>query len=156
MDGVRFVERRKGLGLLMTLPKFILRMVLKPRVVHSLPGRLRVELPALRRIPEESAPLAEAVIGELWYPKAITSLKVTILTGNVLVVYDAEAMTEEDVLRIIQGMVNFTIANWDRFGSVPPDELPGILGRLRDALTREGDGTPILNEEVSIPDDVWP
>lgn len=113
-----------------------------------------MELPALRHIPQDKWELAEAVVHELWTPNGIKSVSPSFLTGKVLVTYDATELHEESVLGFIEGMIGFTVSNWNCLSKIPPEDLPVIIARLRQSLQSSNHSAQVLNEEVSIPDDI--
>src|SRR5689334_16333639 len=83
-------------------------LALAPAVIHALPGRLRIHVPdTLASQPQE----AESRIAGL---PGVTSARVSGVTGNALILYDASVTSEDDILR--------ALASWD--GRVLSDEGP--------------------------------
>ena len=78
-----------------------------PRVVHRLPGRVRIHFPALARLSSYwhrySAPVAELV----QIKKGIQNTNIQPATGNVLITYDADTLGEKDIFEWLESMVKF-------------------------------------------------
>jgi hypothetical protein len=69
----------------------------KIKVVHSLPGRLRLKLPGLSRFKDdlENQDAAQLIPYKL---KGIDKVEVSILTSNVLITYDISLVSEETII----------------------------------------------------------
>lgn len=65
---------------------------------HHVPGRIRVKLPDLKREPAE-ADRVEKILGGL---KGVTAVKVTPLTGSVVVLYDPGRTAHDRILATLQ------------------------------------------------------
>lgn len=83
----------------MDLPQLFLGPMLRPRVVHRLPGRLRVHLPALKHLPENNAQLLDVIEAVLAAPLEIESARACSATGNLLLTYDPARVADEQVVR---------------------------------------------------------
>ena len=63
----------------------IFRLIqLKFRVVHRLPGRLRVHVPALRQISTQFQNIVDVLINKFSYPVGIQDVGINYITGNLL------------------------------------------------------------------------
>lgn len=65
---------------------------------HHVPGRIRVKLPDLKREPAEAGRV-EKIMGGL---KGVTAVKVTPLTGSVVVHYDPDRTAHDRILATLQ------------------------------------------------------
>lgn len=129
--------------------------LLRPTVVHRLPGRLRLRIPALKRLDADHRELALLWRDLLAYPPQIASVDVNMTSGSALIEYDAASLSESEVLGFLQSANRFVLRYWDRLATTPPDELPNVLERLQRAAQRALRQRPTLDEEIEVPDDVW-
>jgi hypothetical protein len=126
-----------------------------PRVVHRLPGRLRLRVPLLTRVPDRSRPVARE-IGQLFLlPGGIESVEIGFVTGTLLIRYDPARLDERQVLSWTQSLWRLICDHRDRLVSVPPERITAVVGRARpvlaEALARNGSSP----QAIEIPSDVW-
>ena len=98
-----------------------LALQLRPRVIHRLPGRLRVHVPALRRVAVAFRELVDSLLVGFALPEGLHSVEVSYATGNLLIRYGCERIGEKEVLdwllavRRVVGQVLETLRG--RYGS---------------------------------------
>lgn len=124
----------------MDLTRICARVASRPRVIHRLPGRLRIHIPLLRRLAREHQPTADAVGRLLAAPEEISRVTVSLDSGNALLLYDEGRLTEAEVLDYLRGVLDIFLRHRGRFARVPREKLPEVVGRLepvlRDAVRR--------------------
>ncbi len=113
----------------MDLKQLLIAPLLRPQVVHRLPGRLRVHLPALRRLPDSHLPLLEVIEGVLTVPVEILSARACSTTGNVLLIYNVEAVDEEELVGYVHGISRMLANHWKSLAALPPGELVARKGQ---------------------------
>ena len=101
------------------------------RVVHNLPGRVRIHLPALERLSTHwhrySGPVAELVM----IKKGIQSTDIQPATGNVLITYDAARLGEKDIFQWLESIVNISLKNIRTYTSISEDNFESLLNRVK-------------------------
>lgn len=128
---------------------------LRPSVVHRLPGRLRLRIPALTRLTDEQAEFAALWRDLLLTPAAIEAVDVNLRTGSALIRYDAARITERDLLAFLHSLNRFVVRHWERLASTPTAQLSRVLARLQRVAKTAISRRPLLDEAVEVPDDVW-
>jgi hypothetical protein len=108
----------------------LLAPLLKPTVVHRLPGRLRVHIPLLRRIPENRPQITGLIESLLAAPAEIERVSVCRVTGNVLLCYDAESADEERVLQLLHKLTGLATRYGKTLATMCPDSLATGQDRL--------------------------
>ncbi len=102
-----------------------------PRVVHRLPGRMRIHFPALERLSSRwhhySAPIAELVK----IKQGIQNTNIQPATGNVLITYDADMLGENDILKWLESIVKISLNNIFSYSSLSEDNFKSLLNRIR-------------------------
>jgi hypothetical protein len=87
-------------------------------------------------------------------PDAITAVKGSTVTGNILITYDTTAATEQEVQEFVVGVFRLYQRNRAKLHQVGLGGLPamatGLEATLRSALRRR----LVLDTTVEIPDDI--
>ena len=128
--------------------------LLRPRVLHALPGRLRIHLPLLKRLPIENGGAVQFVARVLSVPTGITEVAPCLVTGNVLVNYDAERLTADDVLRYLRSATQLCLSNRDRLEGLTAGRLQEVEERLCKWLSGQLSYRLELDGNARIPEDV--
>jgi hypothetical protein len=132
-----------------------LRYALRIRVVHRLPGRLRLHVEALRSVPEASRHLADEVARLLALPEGVESVDVSFVTGNLLVRYDVSHITEQEILDYYRGVLALALKHWDKLSELPGDRCSLIVDRIEGVLQGALRQRVALDEEIELPDGIW-
>lgn len=80
-----------------SIQKTFIKLLGKPKIVHSIPGRLRINIWGLKNNPEYVAEYADALIGVLKSKNGISDVSLNQYTGNVLVEYTPKNITESEI-----------------------------------------------------------
>lgn len=105
----------------MIVESLLLNTLYKIQVVHSLPGRLRLHIPYIKKIPKEwhiednYFNIAQRICG-------IKKVDVCYQTANALVLYDKEVLSEDDVLKLFKDMASIGMRHRDEFLKYEPEE----------------------------------
>jgi len=117
-----------GLVRLLTTP------LLMPRVVHSLPGRLRLAVPGLRRL--GNAGVVDLPAAWLGLVDGVTAVRSNLVSRTVLIHYDPTRVSEERLVEGARRLARYCLdhrATLEGLAGTPADE---VLDRLRPAVTR--------------------
>ena len=129
---------------------------IRPRVVHSLPGRARIHVPALQKLPPGSD-VSQGAIDKLslLFP-GVVSVSASSISGNILVAYLPAQITERHILNGLQNFGRALLRYRQKLTQLKPDDFEKVLERL--AILFQGSDLNLLatNKEVEIPDDIWP
>ncbi len=128
---------------------------LRPRVAHRLPGRLRLHIAALKRIPDDWTDAWSLLTRLFRIPAGIESVDLDIRTGSVLVDYDSHATSEADVLAYLGGVMSLIRKHRDDFSGLPEDKIPVVADRLEEWLGVVAGQHAFLHHKQTIPEDVW-
>ena len=110
-----------------------LSCVKKIRPVHSLPGRLRVEIRGVRQHPELAKEYMRPLQDEIMRLPGVQSASLNVLTGNLLLTYDVRATSEQIVLeRLNEAWAALAeyFRKADRSEMVAPEAIAGVLDRV--------------------------
>lgn len=121
------------------------------RVVHRLPGRLRLHIPLISRIPQNWHPVLEMVEKLLPATGKISMVRVEPRTGNVLILYNPALSNEEEILEGLRTTLAWAWRHHERLGSLSPSDVETMIHRFREGCA-EGIGAYLaetLQQEFS-------
>jgi hypothetical protein len=102
-----------------------------PRVVHNLPGRLRIHFPALERLSfrwhRYSAPVAELVK----IKQGIQNTNIQPTTGSVLITYDADRLGQKDVFNWLESIATIVKNDVRNYTSLSEHNFESLLNRIK-------------------------
>jgi hypothetical protein len=102
-----------------------------PRVVHNLPGRVRIHFPVLERLScrwqRYSAPVAELVK----IKQGIQNTNIQPTTGSVLITYDADMLGQKDVLNWLESIATIVKNNVGNYTSLSERNFESLLNRVK-------------------------
>lgn len=107
----------------MGLGGFFLRIAAHPKVVHRLPGRLRIHVNALKHVPGDFHGLDALVPRLCGRLRGVREASLNFETGNVLIHFDPEMVDEETIVRFLERLVLFIWKHRDALASLA--ESPG-------------------------------
>jgi hypothetical protein len=126
-----------------------------PRVMHRLPGRLRIGVPLLRRVPPQDRSLTDQLEPLFLLPEGIESVDVGFLTGNMLVRFDAGVLSEQQVMNWTSVLWRLISEHWDRLAALPVKRVGTVVARVRQVLAAALREDPALRQAIVIPPHVW-
>lgn len=111
-------------------------LLAKPRVIHSIPGRLRLQFPLLKRLDREYHNWSE-LLGELMREvQGVLDISANHISGTVLFHYDSKLITDKEILSFITAMNRVLISQKDDLARVLEKDSETVLRCLRDWLKR--------------------
>jgi hypothetical protein len=75
------------------------------RIVHRLPGRIRIHIPALKKLPEKWWIYRKPSSELIRMKKGIKTAEVQPISGSLLIEYDPEVVNEKGVLKWLETLV---------------------------------------------------
>ena len=115
-------------------------LLAKPRVLHSIPGRMRLHFPLLKRLGTQYLRWADVLCKLLNTPEGIENVSSSHVSGTILLHYDPETLTEKEILSFIFAISRVFIAQKKDLTRLIESDPDAVLNRLREwlksALTR--------------------
>jgi hypothetical protein len=134
----------------------LIEAALQPRVVHSLPGRIRIHVPVLEKLPPTVSIENGQLIEVLSFFPGIQSLSFSSVTGNLLIHYDTQQMERDSILNGLRVIGRTLIKHRQRLESLDREGLTEFWMRLKDYLKSHSARILENGKEVDLPDDLWP
>ena len=127
----------------------------KPRILHALPGRVRVHLPFLKRWGRDFEDACSLMARLLSTPDEIDDVSPCIVTGNVLIRYEAERLSQADLMAFLSSVLKIVIAHRDDWPKAQTLERDALERRLCDWLRGSLSHRLHLDSRLRIPADVF-
>lgn len=128
---------------------------LKPRVVHSIPGRLRLHSPLLKRVKLENKEWLTLVTELISTPDGIDEVKTSVTTGSILLQYDSKKLTETEIMSFISSLTTIFQSHRQEFEQLFEEHPAVIMDRLKSWLQNALSQRLHLDEQLRIPTDVF-
>lgn len=132
----------------------LLQTLNRPRVVHRLPGRLRINLPILKRLPADTRidpGIVDRFTEEI---SGLRSIGVSLRTGNILLEYDEDALNEQQIFDALSKIGRAVVRYRHCFEALEKSKTPVIVNRLIEHLQHNWK-TVLATEEVELPREIW-
>ena len=128
---------------------------LRPKVVHSLPGRLRLRIGLLKKLPDDWLNVAEVLQHAISAPDGIDRVDFDPRTGSLLVRYDSDTYNESDVLGYLHSLLELVRRNRDRLRGISNGRAVQVANRLEAWIQEHTRRRPVVDVKAEVPDEVW-
>ena len=118
----------------MNFKKFIIGQLMKIKVSHSLPGRLRLKVSYLKLIPKEYIVYEKFIDESLKKLDGVTSVEINNLTGSILVIYDVNITYEKKILRWIEKLKEIGLNNFELIEKYGESNLDFVIKTINQQL----------------------
>ena len=118
----------------MNFKKFIIGQLMKIKVPHSLPGRLRLKVSSLKLIPKEYIVYEKFIDESLKKLDGVTSVEINNLTGSILVIYDVNITYEKKILRWIEKLKEIGLNNFELIEKYGESNLDFVIKTINQQL----------------------
>ena len=111
-------------------------LLARPRVVHSLPGRLRLQVPLLKKVGSDNQHWSDLLCTLLKVPEGIEEVSANSVSGTVLLNYDTKLVSEREILSFITSLSRVLVSQRDDLARLLKNDSDTIFNCLRDWLQR--------------------
>ena len=116
----------------------VVDLAIKIKVIESISGRLRVNVPKIKKIPEEYRVEDENITLVFKVIEGVKSVSFSYFTGDVLFIYNDEITDEKKILKSVRRMIQIAISYRKEFEHITEDitidELRNEIARMADIL----------------------
>lgn len=102
----------------LALGQLFVRQMCRPRVVHRLPGRLRVHVPVLQRLPADDEVFLDRLVDVLTRCPGVEGVQGNRTSANLLIRYDPDSIEEKVLLHWLHNLADSAMR-----------VAPGLVGR---------------------------
>lgn len=140
----------------MSLKSAIISKVYAPKVKHRLPGRLRFNLPILKKVPSNREIISDKLEKLFLLPEGIDTVQLNQITGNILVMYSIDKIEEKSVLEWVETLWKMISEYYDRLATINIYEIDNVISKIMPILQEALNENHSFNKQIRLPDDIWP
>lgn len=108
------------------------------RIVHRLPGRIRIHIPILEKLPGDWLTYSEITAELIKMRNGIEDVKIQPVTGSLLIRYEPDQIEEADILTWLKTLVKAFLSMEAPIKSLKETDIRMRFTRLRDWFSRNG------------------
>lgn len=112
----------------------------KVKVVHSIPGRVRLLIPSLDKFPEQMKKYESYITGIIKLKTGINNIEYSYLTSKVLIEYDKTKLNEEDIVNWLNKIWEIIVNNEEVYHEMSVDEVEKNVKKFYNMLKNELEG----------------
>ena len=109
----------------------------KIKVVHSIPGRLRLQIPGLDKVPEDMRKYEHYTTSIIKMENGIEEITYSYITGKVLVKYNPELTNEKKIVDWLNFVWKKIVENEDVYNGMSVEEIEKNLDKFYEILYKE-------------------
>ena len=129
--------------------------LLKPRVLHSLRGRVRIHLPLLKRSDRGLLPLGDVISAAEKVLPGVKRIEPSLVSGNILIEYDCATTSESTILATVRTITKSALRHRDRFFALSAERRESVLNRLVEYFGSIDIKRLDKEETLELPDEIW-
>ena len=112
----------------------------KVKVVHSIPGRIRLLIPSLDKFPEQMKKHEHYITTIIKLKNGIKSVEFSYLTSKILIEYDKMKLKEQDIVDWLNKIWKIIVDNEDVYQGMSVDDIDKNVKRFFEMLKGELEG----------------
>ena len=116
----------------MNIKNHIIKHFIKFKVVHSIPGRLKVNNAS--KIPQEAKEYDKYVVQGLKMLDGIKDVEFNYITGSVVITYDTKKTYEEKIVKWINKVIDIVLGDFKLIEENGQDNLEFVIDTLEQKL----------------------
>ena len=106
----------------------------KVKVVHSIPGRIRLLIPSLDKFPEQMKKHEHYITTIIKLKNGIKSVEFSYLTSKILIEYDKMKLKEQDIVDWLNKIWKIIVDNEDVYQGMSVDDVEKNVKRFFEML----------------------
>ena len=118
----------------MNIKNHIIKHFIKFKVVHSIPGGLRLKVSNASKIPQEAKEYDKYVVQGLKMLEGITDVEFNYITGSVVINYDTKKTYEEKIIKWINKVIDIVLGDFKLIEENGQDNIEFVIDTLEQKL----------------------
>ena len=112
----------------------------KVKVVHSIPGRIRLFIPSLDKFPEQMKKYEHYITAIIKLKDSIKSVEYSYLTSKILIEYDKMKLKEQDIVEWLNKIWKIIVDNENVYQGMSVDDVEKNVKKFYEMLKSELEG----------------
>lgn len=113
---------------------YIIKHLKKIKVIHSIPGRMRLKLPNISNVPDEFRQYDDFIVRAVKILEGVDEVSFNYTIGTALVTYDIHKIYEKKILGWIEDIVDISIKNLKFIEKYADNNLDFVIETLEQEL----------------------
>lgn len=109
----------------------------KVKVIHSIPGRIRLFIPSLNMIPEQFKKYENYTTSLLKLKKGIKTITYSYSTSKILIEYDSKNLNEKEVVEWLNKIWRIIVDNEELYNGMSANEIENNMKKFYELLKNE-------------------
>lgn len=118
----------------MNIKNHIIKHFIKFKVVHSIPGRLRLKVSNASKIPQEAKEYDKYVVQCLKMLDGINDVEFNYITGSVVINYDTKKTYESKIVKWIHKVIDIVLKDFKLIEENGENNLEFVIDTLEQKL----------------------
>lgn len=110
------------------------------KVIHSVPGRIRLFIPYLDKFPEQMKKYEHYITAIIKLKKGIESVEYSYLTSKILIKYDKISLKEQDIVDWLNKIWEIIVANENIYSGMSINQIEKNIKNFYEMLKKELEG----------------
>ena len=119
---------------MLDIKTYIIKNFAKFKVVHSIPGRIRLKINNVSKIQKEAAMYDKYVIEGIKILDGIDNIEFNYITGSVVITYNPDKLNEKIVINWINHVLNIVLENINFIQEFGEDNIDYVVSTLEKKL----------------------
>ena len=119
---------------MLDIKTYIIKNFAKFKVVHSIPGRIRLKINNAPKIPKEATMYDKYVIEGIKILDGIDNIEFNYITGSVIITYNPDKLNEKIVINWINHVLNIVLENINFIQEFGEDNIDYVVNTLQNKL----------------------
>ena len=119
---------------MLDIKTYIIKNFAKFKVVHSIPGRIRLKINNSSKIPKEATMYDKYVIEGIKILDGIDNIEFNYITGSVIITYNPDKLNEKIVINWINHVLNIVLENINFIQEFGEDNIDYVVNTLQNKL----------------------
>ncbi len=129
--------------------------LLCPKVIHRVPGRLRVSVPAIRHIPAQFNGMSNRLMDKVRFADGIKTVDLNFISGNLLIHYHVSQTDEAGVMRWLNDLYVFLVNIQKRIAKLPEPDRQKAASQVFEYLENADLDCIDLEKKEAIVEAIW-
>ncbi|AEB76294.1 HMA2 domain-containing protein [Clostridium botulinum] len=113
---------------------YIVKHLKKIKIIHSIPGRIRLKLPNIGNVPEEFRKYDDFIIKAVKILDGVNEISFNYVIGTALITYDTHKVYEKKILGWIEDIVDISVKNLKFIEKYAENNLDFVVETLEQEL----------------------
>ena len=109
----------------------------KIKVVHSIPGRLRLQIPGMDKVPDKMKKYENFTTNIVKLVEGVKDISYSYITGKILITYDVKKTNEKEIVNFLNLVWKKIVENEEVYKNMSAEEIEENADKFYSMLYKE-------------------